>query len=374
MISPTKNNRTGMAMMLVMIAVALAAVLGYAVLANVGTQAQISENAAAIAQADCLAESGFNYGMYQLENNAPSAFWSSGTLSLGSTIPGTYSVTITPGTQYKIVSTSSVSVGTVNPTTINRSVTAYVQLNTPAVPNKEAAVFNGPVTWGLLDNIVDGVLAITSGSTITNNTSNVLPILPSDSSSPAPSSVTDFSVPYVYGGVTYSPTLLSTDPAAGTVLGPTASNPLGIYYVNNRIIDLKGVTINGSLIIKSGGVEVNAGSTNIINPVEGYPGLVVNKSTSNVAGAGYLEMSGNKAVLTVNGLVWAQLGVTKLGLTNTGSQLTVNGSLLIPSASPLNSYAGALTLNYSAANVNVPNFSSQSSTIPKNLRVVSWSQ
>jgi hypothetical protein len=58
-----------MALMLVIPAVALAAVLSYAVLANVGTQDQVSANAALLAQADCLAESGVNYAMYELQQN-----------------------------------------------------------------------------------------------------------------------------------------------------------------------------------------------------------------------------------------------------------------------------------------------------------------
>ena len=56
-----------MALMLVIPAVALAAILCNAMLANVGTQDQISSNAELLSQADCLAESGNNYAMYELE-------------------------------------------------------------------------------------------------------------------------------------------------------------------------------------------------------------------------------------------------------------------------------------------------------------------
>ncbi len=49
------RNRSGMALMLVIPAVAVAAVLAYAVLANTGTQEQISANSELLAQTDCLA-------------------------------------------------------------------------------------------------------------------------------------------------------------------------------------------------------------------------------------------------------------------------------------------------------------------------------
>jgi hypothetical protein len=361
----------GIAMMLVIVAVAIAAVLGYSTLAVVGTQAQISENSQAIAQADCLAESGFNYAMYQLENDSSSIPWSSGSLTLGNAA-STYTSTLTSVGQgeYEIQSSGTVHIGAAA-MAITRTVTAYVQLNTPAVPQNQAGGFTGNLPLNSLDKVVGNVQ---TAGTVTNTGASVSGSVTQNASGVvAPTQVTDFSVPYTYAGQTYSPTLLTSDPAAGTTLGPTASNPAGIYYVNNRLMNLKGITINGSLIIKSGGVSVTSATTNTITPVSGYPGLVINKSTSNVTGAGYLEVSGANAALTVNGLVWSQLGITKVGAANTGSQITINGSLLTPASSPFNSYNGALTLNYTAANVNVPNFSSQMS-VPKNLKVLSWSQ
>ncbi len=377
------KHRRGMAMMLVICAVALAAVLGYATLATVGVQAQISENADAIAQADCLAESGFNYAMYNLEFDATkvptgSTPYTSPALSLPGTASnaGTYVVSTAlvpptgslPSTTYQITSTGSVVTGSVNPTTIKRMITATVYLDAPPVQPNQAGGFNSGLTFSLLDSIkgdvrVSGVFSllgsIVGGSVIQNLTTN-----------PAPTVVTDYST-YAYGGLTYSATLLAADPAAGSTLGPTSSNPAGVYLSNNRTLNLRGVTINGSLIVKNGDIMLTNSSTNTITPQTGFPGLVVGKGTSNAANAGEIRVNGNNETLTVNGLVWAQYGIDKVGLVNLNSSITINGSLLVPTASPLHGYLGALALNYTAANVNVPNFSTQT---PRTVRVLNWAQ
>jgi len=129
-------------------------------------------------------------------------------------------------------------------------------------------------------------------------------------------------------------------------------------------LNLNGITINGTLIVKKtttgGGVVVNAAS-NTITPMSGFPGLVVDAQ---------IVVAGASKGLTVNGLTWAGTGLTGTG-NNSTSSVNINGSLLIPSTSGIGAYTGALNLNYNAANVAVPNFSSLMQ-VPKNITVVGW--
>lgn len=62
-----RSFRSGMALLLVIPAVALAVVLSYAVLTNTGIQNQMSSNAQLLTQADSAAQSGINYGLYALQ-------------------------------------------------------------------------------------------------------------------------------------------------------------------------------------------------------------------------------------------------------------------------------------------------------------------
>ncbi len=365
--------------MLVIPAIALSAILAYAVLANTAMQEQISANSAAVAQADCLAESGVNYAMYNLQypSYAPAytgSFWAgpSGNISQSG---GTFNVSVAQsGSNYIITSTGSCAAA--NGTTVTRTITATVQVAMQAVQPNQAAGINGNLSLG--NNMIvtgdlrtTGLVTLGSGSQVTGNvyatsvvmnggTDSSFVQVPSSGAVAAPTSVTNFQT-YTLGGVSYSGKLLTAAPAAGTVLGPTATNPAGVYYFTGTSMNFNGVTINGTLIATSGTVTVTGTSPTTITPMTGFPGLVAHNR---------ITFSGTSAKLTVNGLAWASAGLSGAG---TGNTLTVNGSLLIPSSSGLGTYNGALNLNYNAANVAVPNFSSQTA-LPKNITVVSWSE
>ena len=365
--------------MLVIPAVALAAVLAYAVLANTAMQEQISANSASIAQAECLAESGMNYAMYNLQYpaNAPTysgSFWTgpSGNINLSG---GSFNVSISQnGSNYIITSVGSCNAS--SGTAITRTITAAVQLAMQAVEANQAAGINGNITLGSNQTVsgdlrTSGTVTLNSGSKVTGNvyatsltmgggTDSSFVQVPSSGVVAAPSTVTNFQT-YTYGRASYSGKLLTVAPAAGAVLGPTATNPAGVYYFTGSTMSFNGITINGTLIATTGTVTLTGTSPTTITPMSGFPGVVAHN---------HITFSGATSSLTVNGLTWASAGVIGTG---TGNSLTVNGSLLIPSNSGISGYSGALNLNYSAANVDVPNFSSQMQ-IPKNIAVVSWSE
>jgi Tfp pilus assembly protein PilX len=385
------RNRRGIALLLVLPAVALVTVLAYAVLSNTGNQEQISANSASIAQADLLAEAGVNYAMYNLQHPsyAPTftgSFWPgpSGNISLGASVPGTFNVSVSQsGSNYVITSTATVTGS--NGTTIIRTINTTVKIATQAVQPNQAAGINGNVTLGSNMTIngdirTTGSVTLNSGSSITgdvystaltlNGGSNPLSFVQVGTSgvTVAPSTVTNY-LTYTLNGVSYSAKQLTTDPVAGTVLGPTATNPAGIYYTQKTTTtNLNGVTINGTLIVKKSGasggsVTVTGTAANTITPMSGFPGLVVDSN---------IIVSGTNKQLTVNGLAWAGTGMTGSG-SNAGSTVTINGSLLIPSTVGIGAYSGALNLNYNQANVAVSNFSTQMQ-VPMNITMVNWSE
>jgi hypothetical protein len=269
-------------------------------------------------------------------------------------------------------------------TTISRTIVATVKIAMQAVNPNQAAGINGNVTLGSNMKVTGdirttGTVTLNTGSTVTGDVYAPTLVLNGGTESSsfvqttstgvtvAPTAVTDYRT-YTYNGTTYSATLLTTDPAAGTTLGPTATNPAGIYYAQGRNMNLNGVTINGTLLVDKtgatgGGVTVTGSAANTITPMSGFPGLVVQAG---------ITVSGSNRSLTVNGLTWANTGITGSG-TQTGSSITVNGSLLIPGTAGIGAYNGALNLNYNAQNVSVSNFSSQMQ-VPKSLQVVSWSE
>jgi Tfp pilus assembly protein PilX len=386
----TGRRHRGMALMLVLVVVALVAVLGYAMLASSTTQAQISSNAASIAQADCLAESGVNYALYCLQYpyNSPtpaSTFWTGGTISLGSSVPGTVTVLITnpsnDGLNFLIQSSTSYTGS--NGAAISRTVNSSVLLTRVFGVANQAAGFASSVSFPASATVhitgdlhTTGSVVMNANSTISGNVyaqnltlNNATPPAGfSQIATPAstvPTTVTDYTT-YTYNGVSYSAKLLTTDPVAGTTLGPTVTNPAGIYYTSNRNVNLNGVTINGSLLIKgsgtTGSLTVKAAG-NTITPMSGFPGLVVQNQ---------LTTSGSNQSLTVNGLTWISKGI---GTSGSGANLTINGSLLTPSGTPIAAgYQGTINLNYSAANVNVPNFSTTQVQMPSSVKMLSWTQ
>ncbi len=310
-----------MALLLVIPAVALATVLAYAVLTNTGMQEQISANAAHIAQADCLAESGVNYALYNLQNpsNAPSHagnYWpgTTGAISLGG-IPGTVTVTVLSlgNSQYSISSAATVPGS--NSGSISRVLNVAVQATaTFGIPNQAAGVNGNLVPNGAKVTVTGdlrttGSVTLPAGSSVSGNvyataltlsggTDGAFVQEPSTGTTAAPSAVTDYRV-YTLNGVSYSATQLTSDPVAGRVLGPTVSNPAGIYYAQNRNMNLNGVTINGTLIVKNGNLSVATGTANVITPAANFPGLVVDKQ---------LTVPGSNKLLTVNGLAWIGTG------------------------------------------------------------------
>ena len=363
--SRSPRNRSGMALMLVIPAVAVAAVLAYAVLANTGTQDQISANSALLSKTDCFAESGINYAIYNLQNpqNSPTptaSYWVGTTspLSLGGS-SGTVTISVQPygPGEYNITSVANAAA----PSNISRTMYAVVQLTIPVGQSNQAAGFNGNLSLGSSTALKVVGNLITSGTATLNSLSSVQGTILQNASAPAATSVNSLTS-YMYNGSTYPAQMITVSPAAGTVLQPSAVNPAGIFYYTGTALTLNGITVNGTLYALNATVTVSGSSTNTINAQPDFPGLIASKITVSSAGK----------QLTVNGVVYAKSGITGNG--GTGSGITINGALMIPASPAIaTTFAGTITLNYVAKNVNVPNFSPTGQT-PTSVKVVNWSQ
>lgn len=385
--------------MLVLLVMALAGILAYAMLSAAAVQATAGANAAAAATARAQAESGIHLAMYYLLNpgNAPASFSppckvtaTFATTQPAATIPG--SVTIQVGSLsnhcYSVVSTgSSDSSAGVNP--VMRTITAEIQVGSPLQIN-QAGAFDSPITVGLNatfsspnpnapaiasnnavindGHITGNVTAQTfSGTPPTNGSVTLAPAI----SPPAPASyqsVNDYTQPYVYQGTLYYPVLIGSSISTATSLGPTPGNPLGIYYTTGNLNVSKSLTINGTLVVGGTGSLTNSSSITITpltsQPNTYLPALVVNNK---------LWMSGHSASLNVTGVTYVASGIWGIS-TNSATNVTINGALLITSNAIANTYTGTTSVTYNSTYTNIPNFDASDWASNSSVKIIAWSE
>src|SRR5688500_18904351 len=129
-----QRRRRGIAMLLVIAAIAVASVMGLAILSSTTLQGQVVGNTQKSMSADCLAESGINLAMYYLLNpaSAPSlnadGYWPGATdYSLGSDFSGTVTIAITrPATNTYDITAVGMNGG------VSRTLRSRVKVNTAA--------------------------------------------------------------------------------------------------------------------------------------------------------------------------------------------------------------------------------------------------
>jgi hypothetical protein len=205
--------------------------------------------------------------------------------------------------------------------------------------------------------------ATIDGSVIADTLAGVLSLFtPAPATAPNPVPAIPSYRTYSYYGTVYNATEITADLQSVT-LGPTASNPAGIYYATSAK-KLKGnVTVNGTLIIESGDLQVT-GANNQITPQLGFPGVIV---------AANIQINGMGRGLTIDGLACVGTGVTRGGLLQTGSKLVINGSILLSGSSPAidSLYTGTINITYDNTKVIVPGIGSASFT-PSSISVLSW--
>lgn len=377
--------------MLVVLVMALATILAYSLLSGSAVQATAGANAVAAATARAQAESGIHLAMYYILNpaNAPATFWNNttsnitfSTVSPAATIPGSVSIQIGAPTNgcYPVTAVGS-SGSSVGGGAVTRTISAEICAGS-TFSIQQAAAFNGPLVSTTLETFSStGAAALISTGAITGSahvsgnieassvqgsvvqSSGSVTGAPSVAPAPNTGTVTNYSLPYVYQGVEYYPTLIGSSITTAVSYGATPSNPLGIYYTSGNLSVSKALTINGTLVV--GGTLTNSSSINI-TPIAtqlttNYPAMVVGSK---------LTMSGHTATLNATGVVYVASGITGV-TTNSSTDITVNGALLV-TANAISSYSGTMSVNYNAAYTNIPNFAS-SNTTPC-VKIISWSE
>jgi Tfp pilus assembly protein PilX len=382
------SRRRGIALILVLLVMAVASILAFAMLSAGALQAAAGSNSITAAAAQAQAESGIHLAAYYLTHpdTAPvsAGGWGPTTVTFTSTqpptaLPGSVSVTVAPvlgSTNYFTVS----SVGSVPTSTdgqqITRTITAELEVipsyqisgagafNTASLAVKSGVTINGAVsTTGTVN--IQGSGAINgdvSASGFLGGAPNGQE-LPAPASSPAPTgALTDYTQQYYYQGTLYSPGPIS---ATGGTYGPTATNPLGIYYNSGTLTVTGPLSITGTLYIK-GGTLVD-GNTIVINPVTlpqmtySMPALVVDQA---------IEMKAN-ATLTVNGVVCSTQGITNLAA-NASTLVNITGALLITNnGGGITNGSAHVNITYNSAYTNVLNLVAND---PPAIKVISWSE
>lgn len=377
----------GLALMLVVAVVAMASLIGMAMLSNASLQAQAAGNHERATMANYLAESAAQTAGYYLQRNLAGmpANWGD---AAGHTIyaqnvtvsgvEGSFSLDVTPTAVpdvYQIVATGY-SGGT---TPITRTITSNMKVvrATPTV----AAAFGGSSVIGL-GNYFSGAPVITlgvlSGGGLINLLGGTRAVLSED-----------FIVPTVGGGAaplnyygadvangTYTTPsgqvgtaqILSsgTIPSPAT-LTPLATNPGKIFYYNGNVVITGAGTYTGT-ILSRGKIEIAVplGSTVKWFRQTGFPAMVSD---------GSLLVNSRLLNMTVDGIVFAGKG-TYFGtpLATTGSSFKINGSLLIPAGFNVNAGGVAsMSVTYTPANSDVQNMT----TTPQpavGLKYLSWAQ
>jgi Tfp pilus assembly protein PilX len=391
--------RSGIALAIVVTVMAVAAVLGYAMLSGSAVQAVASANAINNAIADAQAESGIHLAMYYLLNptHAPGYSTASGWYWTGASnitfatsatpaasMPGSVTVTVSSaGTNlYNVTAVGSSGVSSAGGGAVTRTITATVQ-TLLGFSIQQAVGMNSTLNYSTLMDFTGSPYAVESTGTVTlvggtihgNVAATVVNVggvitgttsaAPTIAPTPALAAVTDYRT-YTYQGVSYSATQLTTTIASNTSLGPTVSNPLGVYWINASASPGyatigSNVTISGTLLVKNGPLSL-AGSGDTITAQSGMPALVIDTQ---------LEAKATNESLTVNGLLYAGGGITETGLAF-GSTITVNGAFL-SNTGTVSGYLGNFNVTYNSSYTSVPTFSTSGPQAVYAVKIQTWS-
>ncbi|HYO07440.1 MAG TPA: hypothetical protein VER17_00580 [Tepidisphaeraceae bacterium] len=409
------RRRRGVALMLVIGAVAIAAILGAAMLSTATLQNRAGANRGRSSCADYLGESGLNLALYYLQypEKAPgyvaggSWYWpgTGGPIAINSGVAGTVAVTVTRATDtagntvpwtYEVACTAKSGPTVASEVTKTTGARVYVR-NEYVV--KHQAAFNASTAVPAYVNIqgdiwsagtfglkVGSPAPTLSGDAYCASLRSGLQWLPlavgkqaksvpaADLPAPTLSSLNTYAT-YTVNEVTRSRQELSSSSLnAGDIpTVPAPSNPAGIYYkdvsssggvftINDNVV------INGTLIVV-GNVQMK-GANVTIHPQSGYPGLVV---------TGTLEIFQPLKSLTVNGVcfVGGQLKTNNNGTIVTvlnASQFRVNGALLMGTTTPDGAFFtgyNAITTVKPGGHTKVPDLTANY-RVPKGVSIVRW--
>lgn len=386
--------RRGMALMVVVGTISVASLMALAMLSSSSLQARMGGTMRQVAQADYLAESGVNYAIHQLCKTAASdEIYAGGAHSFGGEGRERFVVTVArqpeSATDYDIVSRGEV-LDAAGHVVASKTAQATVRVQTELKYN-HSAVFGADKlvfdSGGMveLESVAAKRITIADGHTINNLTAqfadgNLMNVAEVNQGVTFPYRVTPVSAvrtfdnaPYLYSdGKVYWADPLPSGSLTATTLGPTTSNPAGVYYRRGNVTLNGHVTIRGSLIVLDGNLTIN-GMQNLIDGSQdhsrGFPTLVVRDGDIRppVMGAG--------RILEVNGPTWVggTLGASNLGM---GTEMLFRGVVILPlrriemRKPPIPALGGVIRIEYNPANNDVARLDRE---LISDVQILSWS-
>jgi hypothetical protein len=395
-------------MMIVLVVVASAAVLSWAMLSASSMRARVNVNAVDSIQGNYLAESGVNLALHYLRypdlSPVTRVTGASGNLhypgqsnlTLWTGAPGTVTITVTnpESNKFKIISTSSISNPQGGTQTRRIMAEAMLQLDGYKVSNAltvnddffvvRSMSINGPVladgsiTRDTTGANINGVVKATNGSSFPDgiNTTVNSPApahtalrLVAETATRPPGATTNQRA-YTYNGQQYLAERIPTT-MTGT-LGPTTTNPAGVYWSENART-IQNLNLNGTLVFRSDSLmPVLRGSVNI-TPLPGMPALI----------AGDVDIqssSASPANVNLRGLVIVKDRIRNTTApsspaTTVGS-ITIDGALMFTGSSPKvdDNVRQNLSLNWSPGRLSVPTLLSGGGETVVGIRLMCWQE
>jgi hypothetical protein len=365
---PAMIQRRGMTMVLVTSVVAISAVLAASILATASLRSQMGRDSALTEQAQALADSGMDLACYYFQNPmlAPSLgagdYWTGATgVNFGGAGTADINVKKNADGHFDVSSRGVViHAGQAYARSSQARVNAQagflarnaVAMNGVATLLNGYCTMHGPVqSQGALTN-VGAIYGDVTAAGFTNNgylhPGSLINIISGMSVVPPAANLRDYST-YQMNGATWSAKTI-TSVTAGTVLGPTADNPAGVFKVAGSLTLPDNVTINGSLLV-DGTLNVNGNVT--INATPGLPALVVKNDI--------VLRSLVPRTLNAAGLSWVG-GAIKSGSLAKGS-LNFHGALLFGGSGSVDAlYAGTLNVWSEPAKVGQTNLDASAPT------------
>ena len=394
MTSRHHRARPGIALVMVLSAIAIASVLGFALLSGGMLQTRTSNNSAKMVQADYLAESGLNLAMYYLENpeKAPTrnaqGYWPGGDLTLSTNPPMSMTVTVardaTHTTEFEVSCVGKV--GNSGESQLQRTAKARVNQQM-GFKMKYAFGATGNLNVNNLtqidgDIISLGTVALKAGSSVTGKVyapSMSMPV--GYSNPPSNPAVPDGAIAapdnnqvnryatYTYNGQSGTaetfPGIITSLPVALAPMNASASNPAKVWIAESNLILNDNFILDGTLVVK-GSLTIN-GQNISITPKSGMPGLIV---------IGSLIVNHSRKSATINGLTYVGNQLKHGGvliIPADASTLTINGGLLLgASSTPIASTYNVITkVKLDSALTKVPDLTS-TGTSPLSVSISRW--
>jgi len=343
------SREKGMALIVILLFVAVVMVVGLRFIVRGDAELLFGQNMELKADVDYLTESGLEHvrGLILNPQDVPADYWAGATgvqINPGSNDYYDVSVSQLSPFDYEITSFGYREDG--GQVTAQGSLTAELRLNPCIVywqSTKEnvlaSVVINGDAYFGDdITNRGDIFGDVYSADDVTNTWPGYIQgQIYEDVSKPPIDlpgvSVDDFKWKYYIGASSYSVGQIVPGEYGNLTLGPSGTNPAGIYYCNGWLDITGNSSINGTLVVKES-LKIRSSGKLTIQSVKNFPALIVGHD---------LRTENSYTSLTATGYV--QVGHHIDMTDKVGCSITINGALYVLGDGIKNSSNGSISVN-----------------------------